>query len=340
MFRIAWLSFFCLSFLAPSQAPAMCTPSAHPTVKAEAIGVRTLHYYDKTRGRPVLVELWYPSEATDAALDVPVDQVWQHPKEVRGAPVFSQDAKYPLILMSHGHRGDRRERSWLADLLVRHGFIVAAVEHHGNVWMQYSPVASLRFWDRAKDISFALNCLLDDSLCKNFLDPQRIGFVGYSLGGMTGLALAGAQVKNTKELVEQKQGSFNELAPEIIEQVDFEEGDKNYREPRIRSMMLICPATFVYSSEALRAIKIPIGLIASVDDEILPYKEHAYRLIRNIPLHKVKLLRKKISHYAFLNHMTEYGRKLFQKKVESASEWTTTHKETGAFALKFFRETL
>ena len=313
-------------------------------ITSEAIGVQTLRYEDTSRQRPVIVEIWYPTHHSDpAALDEPSDVVWIHPKEARNAPITTAKTAYPLIVMSHGHRGDRRERTWLADILVRQGFIVAAVEHFGNTWSQYHPHVSLRFWERAKHISFAIDRVLEDANFKPHIDPARVGFVGYSLGGMTGLALAGAQAKNPKAVVLEQQENFKELLREEIEKVDFSEAEKNYKEPRIRSMLLICPANFIYPPESLKQIKMPVGLVAALNDEVLPHQQHAYQIIQHLVPYKVKLMRKEISHYAFLNRVTEKGRKILHKAIQNdppCCDRLSIHREVGAFAIEFFKETL
>lgn len=309
----------------------------------KAIGVRTLQYEDKTRDRPITVELWYPTDDTTAPLDIPSDKIWIHPKELRDVEISSKQSLYPFILMSHGHKGDRRERSWLAELLVRRGFIVASVDHYGSAWNQYNPLAAIFFWDRAKDISFTLGQLLENSIFKNHLDSDRIGFVGYSLGGMTGLALAGAQAKNAQAIAQKYKQEISELPPEMLEKVDYSAAEKNYHDPRIKAFLLLCPATFAYPSETFRQIKVPIGLIASLDDEILPHKEHALRLLQNLTIHRLKLMKNKISHYAFLNCVTENGLKILQEMSKTCPkkwDWAPVHKEVGKFAINFFEETL
>lgn len=312
-------------------------------ITSEAIGVRTLRYEDPARRRPVVIELWYPTDRKGISLDEPTDIVWIHPKEARNVPIMDLRSLYPLIVMSHGHRGDRRERSWLADLLVRQGFIVASVEHFGNTWNQYNPLVSLRFWERAKDVSFALDQLFKEPFLKGHIDTKRIGFVGYSLGGMTGLALAGAQARNTREVALRQQSYLKELTQEAVEQIDFSEADKNYLEPRIRSMLLICPAIFIYPPESLKEIKIPIGLVAAINDEVLPYKEHAYQIIKHLVPYRLKMMRKEISHYAFLNRITEAGRKILQKAIQNdppSCDRITLHREVGTFSIEFFKDTL
>lgn len=332
----------CLFISINPSATAMSKRTSVAPFANEAIGVRTIQYQDNERNRPIIVEFWYPTDEADASFDYIEDCVWVHPKEVRNVAISSKISSYPLILMSHGHRGDRRERTWLVDALVRQGYVVASVEHHGNVWHQYNPLSGFCFWDRAKDVSFMLTRLLEEPDLKTHIDADRIGFVGYSMGGMTGLALAGAEAKYAKEIAKAQQHQAGEISQEAFNLLDFSESEKNYREPRIRSILLICPATFAYLPEALRQIKTPIGLIASIDDEVLPHKEHAHKIIKNVTPYKLKLLRNKTSHYAFLNHMTEKGRQLFQRTTTDPASlnWAPIHKQATDFAIKFFQETL
>ncbi|HSX13624.1 MAG TPA: alpha/beta fold hydrolase [Chlamydiales bacterium] len=331
---------FCL--LGIANPIAMQKHSNEVALISDAIGVRTLNFHDEKRNRPVIVEFWYPTDEQNFIYDITDDSVWIHPKEARNVSLSKMKQKYPLILMSHGHRGDRRERTWLADALVRQGYIVASVEHHGNAWYQYNPLSSFCFWDRAKDISFALTCLLENPEYKNQIDQQKIGFVGYSMGGMTGLALAGAEAKYVKEVAAMQLKLAGDVSQESFNTLDFSDAEKSYLEPRIRSILLICPATFAYQPESLKQIKTPIGLIASIDDEVLPHQDHANKIIQNMTPFKLKLLKNKTSHYAFLNRMTEKGYTLLQKAVGNPSgiNWTPIHKDATQFAITFFKETL
>jgi predicted dienelactone hydrolase len=290
----------------------------------------------------VVVEFWYPTTENNVPLDPTEDSVWIHPKEMRDVSISTTKTTYPLILMSHGHRGDRRERTWLVEPLVRQGFVVASVEHYGSAWNQYDPLASFRFWDRAKDISFALTSILQDPHIEGRIHTEKIGFIGYSMGGMTGLALAGAEARYAREIAIAQQQQVGEVPLEALDKIDFSEAEKNYQDARIKSILLLCPATFVYGPETLKRIKTPIGLVVSIDDEILPHKEHASKLLKYITPKKLKLMRNKTSHYAFLNKMTDRGYQLLQKAsaTPSAQNWGNVHKEVATFTIKFFQETL
>jgi predicted dienelactone hydrolase len=255
-------------------------------------GVTTLHYRDEIRNRPIGVEYWFPKG--------------------------EENEKLPLILMSHGHGGARKDKSWLAERLAGIGYRVASVEHFGNSTETYDPVISLRFWERSLDISFVLTELLKTEK----IDRNRVGFVGYSLGGMTGLSLAGAKAQNLKQFAyaSASQGIRDEFKAELFESIDFAEGEKSYADPRIKCMFLICPATFVFSEAELKKIKTPIGLVAAIYDEVLPHQQHALRIIRDLVPAKLKLMRKGITHGSFVNG---FGH---------------VHREVGPFIQKFFQE--
>ena len=311
-----------------------------PTLLAENIGVHTEKYEDTNRNRPVLVEIWYPTDRA-GPIDQPEDPVWEHPKEIRDVP--PSDGKHPLIMMSHGHGGDRRDRSWLVEYLVKNGYIVASVEHHGNSWRSYNPLLSLRFWERARDVTFAISSLLKDPFFKKQIDPKRVGFVGYSLGGMTGLALGGAKAQNVKEIVVQQQQSFKEIDPELVKQVDFSDAQGSFLDKRIKAIVLLSPAAFIFPEQSFKSVKTPVALVASEGDEVLPFQEHALKVIKYLAPAKLKLLRDKVSHYVFLNRVSDVGKDLIREEIQTEtiqSDRLTVHKEVGDFVTAFFKEHL
>jgi len=283
-------------------------PSQRDEPLIEGVGVQTLEYYDEARDRPVVVEFWYP---TDLSRGV---------EPIRDAPVAKRSTSMPLIVMSHGHRGTRKCQEWLALQLARKGYVLAAVEHFGNARESFHPLLSLRFWDRTKDISYALDQILEEFGPQ--IDGRHIGFIGYSLGGMTGLGLAGGQAKNVREIVLREHQNHKGFTEEIIAQVDFSEGEKLYTDARIQALLLVCPANFIYPPESLQQIKIPVGLIAALHDETLPHALHASPLIRHLAPHKLKMIREKVPH-SFLGLKPE--------------KEDTLHREVAIFAAEFFK---
>ncbi len=324
---------------------AFCQPllAMHRVPPAKSLGVRTIDYLDTSRNRPVVVELWYPTAALEP-IDQPEDSIWMHPEEVRNAPLLKGKAKYPLILISHGHRGGRREASWLAASLVQAGYMVAAIDHYGDMRFHSDILEGIRFWNRPLDFTFLLNQLEKDEGFQADIDFHRIGFIGYSMGGMTGLALAGGQAQNTRVRQAALKLTRSALSEKLIDRFDLSPAEKSYKEPRIKAMLLLCPAVFVYAPDSLKQIKTPIGLVAAIGDEVLPFKEHAFQIIHYLAPKKLKMLREEISHYAFLNRITDSGKLILHKPLQCDDPpccgRDALHHEVTSFAIEFFQDTL
>ncbi len=319
-------------------------PQSREALALPSLGVRTLRLEDPSRKRPVLVEVWYPTDAS-APIDSPQGSIWVHPEERRDAPLPSPQTKRPLILISHGHGGERRESTWLAEALVKQGFLVAAIEHHGSSLRTFDPLTTVRFWERSKDVSFVLDQLLQTDWVQARVDPKRIGLVGYSLGGMTGLHVGGARARGLKQFCLAHRAELeSHVGPVALEDIDFSEGEAAYRDPRIRALLLVFPATFVFSTEALQNIQIPVGLIASTDDEVLNHLHHSFRLIQSKVPAKLKILRdRKVSHYAYLNRVAEKAKAHVPAPVANdppSYRRSEIHAEMAEFAREFFSENL
>lgn len=336
--KIAVMKMLLVVFFACSSLQAMS--KAQVAEDSKQIGVHTLEYEDpKRNNRSVVVEVWYPT-LQSGPYDTPKDPIWVHPNEIRD--VEPSSGRHPLIMMSHGHGGDRRDRSWLVKHLVSHGYIVASVEHYGNSWRNYSTLISLRFWERSKDISFAISKLLKDPYLHRKIDQKKIGFVGYSLGGMTGLSLAGARAQNVKAIIKKLQASVKEIDDATLESIDFNEANDSFYENRIKAMVLLSPAAFIFPPQSIRSIKTPIALVVSEGDEVLPHKEHALKLIKHGSF-KLKMLRDKVSHYVFLNRVSDIGRVLIRNEMQTdkiQADRLHIHKEVGEFITDFFRKQL
>lgn len=322
---------------------ALSRPSK-PIEPSAAIGVQTYSYFDEARNRPVNVEFWYPASREEKTKTVLNEDVWVHPQELRDAPFAKRAHQMPLIVMSHGHAGDRRDRSWLAEKLVQNGYAVASVEHHGNSWHTIDTVATLRFWERPRDVSFALDRLLEEPRLQGYIDSKKIGFVGYSLAGLTGLFLAGGIPDGIEGELDRNRNQFPEVTPEILSSVDFSPARQSYYEPRIKAVFLMAPATWCFAKEqSLKALKTPVGIVATASDEVLAFREHMEPLIsRSVPA-RLKVLRRGESHFIFLNRTTEKGKAVLGERVfrdPPGIDRRESHREIGSFAIDFFDQFL
>ncbi|HEY9195539.1 MAG TPA: hypothetical protein VIM77_04715, partial [Mucilaginibacter sp.] len=195
--------------------------SNHIVFAQTNIGQRTFKFKDETRNRPVITEVWYPTTDTPKAKDK-FSSPFLRATTVRDGKLPA--GKLPVIMLSHGTGGGRLTLEWLAASLAQNGFIVAAVDHWGNTFDNKIRMEFLKPWERPQDISFALTSLLNDQDFKQVIDPEKIGAAGFSFGGFTVIALAGAEfdfevLRNYYKTTGQKEMDIPEY-PGLIKYLD------------------------------------------------------------------------------------------------------------------------
>src|ERR1041385_6373262 len=90
-----------------------------------------------TAARPLRTAIWYPAAATATKEETifggaPETEVFTPLTVAPAADISTARRKYPLILLSHGTGGSAIQIMWLGYYLAARGYIVAAVNHHGN----------------------------------------------------------------------------------------------------------------------------------------------------------------------------------------------------------------
>jgi pimeloyl-ACP methyl ester carboxylesterase len=115
------------------------------------------------------------------------------------------EQKKPLILFSHGFNGCNDQTGYLGSALAEAGYVFVGVNHRdANCKTTFNPVSTHQqlpekpeLWtqetyaDRVEDFRKVLEALKEDKYYGAVIDFQRVGFIGYSLGGYTGLGVAG-----------------------------------------------------------------------------------------------------------------------------------------------------
>ncbi|MEM1283564.1 MAG: prolyl oligopeptidase family serine peptidase, partial [Chlamydiota bacterium] len=306
------------------------------------VGVKTLVFFDKSRERPIITEIYYPPERSAPSL-VPTSTNFKLLKEKRNAPIPTGDGKLPLIILSHGHQGDRYGHAWLQEILAANGYIVAVPDHFGNTHYMQRAEDSLKRWDRPKDVTFLIDQLLEDPLLKQHIDPNKIGFIGYSRGGLTGIWLAGG-IANNYPTPNMTTSSFIELdegtSESIIKNIDFSKAKKSYEDKRIKAEFLMAPSYgFAFSPEGLSSIDIPIMIVGAENDSITPIKHNAQFYADNIKSSAIKIMPGKAGHYVFLNTEAQDEKKTlppYLTKDDPSVDRSKIHEEVANMALKFF----
>jgi len=320
---------------------------------AQNIGERTLHFNDTARKRPLTTEVWYPT--TDVVKPENKDfEPFVREKTVKDGKLDSK--KYPLILISHGTGGGRLTLEWLADNLVHHGFMVAAVDHWGNTYDNKIAIDFVTPWERPQDISFVLTGLLKDPVFGPAIDQTRIGAAGFSIGGYTVIALAGAKLnfEAIKAYTNTPGGQHEINIPEFpglkdvfkTGKVDesFKNSPKSLKDNRIKAFFAICPAIgqgFVSTSQ-FKDVKGPLYIVGAESDSIAPYRTNAAQYHKLAPKSKYMLVKGKVGHYVFLGEAAEPVKK--QAPIyfsdDPSVDRHAIHQRVAELAAGFFEENL
>lgn len=347
--RLKWLFYFVapLVILAVPFSGGLNLGKYFKTIvlQPKKTGITTLHYYDAGRSRPVITEVWYPVDSESPAKASP--GFWHRCDEARDAPLSNEKQQYPLIMMSHGSGGDRYNISWLAEALAANGYIVASTDHFGNTWNNKIPESYAMPWERPKDISFALDQLLTSSLFKDKIDLKRIGFVGYSLGGATGLWIAGAEA-SPLDSAKVKANAATDLAgiasPELLDKIDFSKAGGSYRDKRISAALVMAPALgWVFAEHSLEKIDIPFYIIAPEKDQVVSTEENARVFALKITRATLKILPGEATHYVFLARPNAVGRRFLDPRYcedPASIDRKKLHDEISKNSVLFFDEKL
>ena len=306
------------------------------------VGVRTLDLVDPSRpsldpahpgGRPVTVELWYPStSAAIAGVDRYVVNLFGI--DIAKTPTYRDVARaagpFPVVLFSHGNGGIRFQSLFLAGHLASHGYVVASPDHHGDTFLDLAlgivdPIASSAV-NRPLDMQFVLDQLLArNASAGDFLagaiDPARVGMSGHSFGGYTTFALAGT-------------GTI---------------AGRTFADPRMRSFLALAPATSVFPDAFFPTVTAPILTVGGTLDVTTPFATEQKRAFDLLPSGASIVGLAEITgagHYSF-SDICEVPRNLvaliggFDEACTPAHlPWHDAHRIVDYLALNFFDATL
>ncbi len=281
--------------------------------------------------RPMLSVIWFP---TDAAAEeeqwligsrlLPLFEAgWAIPD----AELSERSERYPLIVLSHGTGGAVAQLSWLAERLAAGGYVVAAVNHHGNTAIEEkTPHGFFLWWERARDLQRLIDHVLEDEVFGSRIDSSRVGAAGFSLGGYTVLESAGARTdldQIERYCVDRANDPSCELPPEApFSMEDLErlvETDPrfhasmadqgiSYRDSRVRSVVAIAPAAgMALTGESLQHISVPTLIFVGDRDHYAPSNSNAGRIAELIPGSILAVL-PGAGHYTFLAECGIMGR--------------------------------
>jgi predicted dienelactone hydrolase len=284
--------------------------TAAQPITTPRIGQRTLTFTDSSRQRPLVTEIWYPTQDTlkksDQAFSPFIRQFTVRNGRLPTKPL-------PLIICSHGTGGGRLTMEWLAQGLAQKGFMVVAVDHWGNTHDHKIPLEFLKPWERPLDIRYVLTALLAHQTIKPAIDSTRMGALGFSFGGYTVLALAGAKLDYNSLLNYYRTIGRHKLdVPELpgvskyLDDPALTEGVKRIpalQDNRLKAFFSISPSLGAGLSrkEQGSAIKAPVFIVGSQSDSLAPVKANARHYHQLLAKSAYYEFGGKTGHYVMLN---------------------------------------
>ncbi len=297
-------------------------PESHP--EQLPVGRSLVEFFDQDRPawvgegpRPVVATLWYPApEGTRG-------ERWgagpfHFGVSAPGAPL-RDGGPLPLVVMSHGTGGSAAQMAWLGETLASRGYLVAALNHHGNTAFEGDllPEGFALWWERAADVPILLNGLLAHDRFGPRVDRERIGMVGFSLGGLTALLASGARVDrpgwerhcegNSHHpacRLPPEAGELDQVMDRLLERpwakASLDGAGASYRDDRIRAVYLLAPALAVaIDGGSLAEVAVPVRLVVGDADDQVPAQEVLTLLAGRIPGAESEVP-EGVGHYTFL----------------------------------------
>ncbi len=326
------------------------------------LGISVLEFQDEQRSswsgsgsRPIMSHIFYP--AVDdreelILLGAPGKELFRAGDAAWNAkPIDGK--RFPLVIMSHGTGGSALQLLWFAKALVKNGYIVLGLNHHGNTAAEETKYAEgfMLWWERAQDINVALDSLLKNKKFSGLIDADKIAVAGFSLGGYTALATlggltdvarfdsfcaskkrdatCGAQIEFPTMLED-----FAKVKDSAPVQASLAREKLDYKNKQIKAAFVMAPAAVqALTEESMRGILLPVSVVVGDGDNVAPASTnalYAHSAIKNSGYNVLP----KVGHYTFLSECTKLGKRFLKDLCEDHKG--EVHENVGAKAVSFF----
>lgn len=268
--------------------------------------------------RPIAWSAWYPTDDVENGEETSGQFFELGNVALDGA--LTAKRKLPVVLLSHGTGGTAESLGWLARSLACRGYVVLGANHHGNTGLEpYLAEGFLCWWERATDLSVLLSSLGASGFFANRLDFDQVSAVGFSLGGYTVMALAGARTsleefdswRSANGITEGGPKEFPDAAdsvPTLMETSDafrlsWTEHGQDYTDKRIRSVVAIAPAPPVRSfvPQSVAELQLPVTILTGGADSEAPSEHCADWLVSQNDRFRRYDLGNQVGHYTFID---------------------------------------
>lgn len=220
---------------------------------------------------------------------------------------------HKVIVVSHGSMGASKDYSWIGRGLAGQGFIVVGLNHFGESRAYGAQTQNIRAtgmaWERALDASRVLDALATLQPFDTPVAWDDAIVVGHSAGGQTAALLAGARFDLQALATYCRSGQASEdLSCGYARDVERAPSafvsafNGNYRDPRVRKIVLLDPALGpALVPASLQGSRIPTLVIGALHADFLPWNHHGARYTDAIPHARTLLLEGREGHFVFLS---------------------------------------
>ena len=265
--------------------------------------------------------IWYPANPGGKAVTVGGNGVFYGTPAGRGAP--HQEGRFPVVIISHGAGGNSGQFGWIASQLAGAGFVVVLPNHPGTTTGNASAEAAVRVWERPADVSAVLDELTNTASEYPYLNTDQISVLGFSAGGYTALALAGARVDpdRLQRFCDGTDHGMSDCAFLAHFGIDLHEFDlspagQDLRDPRITDAVIIDPGIVsTLTTESLADIAIPMQVINLGAEGTIPAGVDAREAAAQIPLAQYTLVPDSV-HFSFLAECKPAGAEILENEGE------------------------
>ncbi|WP_372770168.1 alpha/beta hydrolase family protein [Pseudoalteromonas sp.] len=280
----------------------MSCAKGNEKIQAGALHSSDLDFFNSNTNQPVKMKLWYLAGEQQCGSTICLSQ--------------SQN-KRKVALISHGAFGSPVEMNWLGYALASQGWLVVGVAHYGESWVYgketIDPSVLTRFWQRPAEVSFALEQLTNEGLFNLDINTNNVLMLGHSAGGFTALALAGAKLEAGKSehycalasAKNDKSCGYNAkrntpLSDEQI--VKISKQQVTMYDPRIKAIISLDPALgHAVNESSLEEVKVPTLVVGSVENDFLPFKQHAQYYAEHIKNAELVGIKQGAGHFIYIN---------------------------------------
>jgi predicted dienelactone hydrolase len=225
--------------------------------------------------------------------------------------------------MSHGAGGNAGQFGWIASELAQSGFVVVLPNHPGTTTGNASAEAAVRVWERPADVSAVLDEITNDPEAYPYIDPDHISVLGFSAGGYTAMAVAGARVapdllQRFCDTTDHGMSDCAFLAHFGIDlhEIDLSPAAQDLTDPRIKAAVVVDPGIVsTMTPDSLSGIDIPMLILNLGEEDTVPAGVYARPASEIIPSASYAIVPDAI-HFSFLAQCKEKGAAILENEGE------------------------